>query len=214
MAKGMIVWRVCPTPRLLLVLSLGGTTSFTFCMGFGPVVSDRVCSRAPAIIVVVSQERRRIVLSIRLDQQEINEFLDHGHTLVLTTIDRDGYPHSTPLWYVYMDGLIYTRGRRNGQKVANIKRNEKVSCLVEEGNRWRDLKAVMVRGRAEEVTDPAEQERFQERNSVKYKDFRESQTNMPKATQAHYATPWIIFKITPEKKIATWDNKKISLPGR
>ena len=150
-------------------------------------------------------------MGIRLDQQEIDDFLDKGHTLILTTVDKDGYPHSTPLWFVYMDGMIYTRGRRRGQKTVNIQRNPKVSCLVEEGDRWRELKAVMIRGRAREVTDPAEQERFQERNLRKYENFREPQTNMPKATQSHYSTPWIIFKILPEKRIATWDNKKISL---
>lgn len=150
-------------------------------------------------------------MGIRLDEKEINDFLSKGHTLILTTIDKDGYPHSTPLWFVYMDSLIYTRGRRRGQKTLNIQRNPKVSCLVEEGDRWRDLKAVMIRGRAEEVTDPAEQARFQKQNQKKYERFREPESNMPKASQAHYSTPWIIFKIIPEKRSATWDNKKIKL---
>ena len=110
-------------------------------------------------------------MGVRLDQQEIDEFLGNGHTLILTTVDKDGYPHSTPIWYVYTDGAIYTRGRRRSQKTANIRRNPKVSCLVEEGERWRELKAVMIRGRAEEVTDPAEQERFQRANAEKYDSF-------------------------------------------
>lgn len=152
-------------------------------------------------------------MGVRLDQQEIDEFLDNGHTLILTTVDKDGYPHSTPIWYVYMDGLIYTRGRRRSQKTANIRRNSKVGCVVEEGLRWRELKAVMIRGRAEEVTDPAEQERFQRANAEKYDSFRESQKDLPKATRSHYSTPFIIWKITPEKRLATWDNKKIAVAG-
>ena len=152
-------------------------------------------------------------MGVRLDQQEIDEFLGNGHTLILTTVDKDGYPHSTPIWYVYMDDLIYTRGRRRSQKTANIRRNPKVSCVVEEGERWRELKAVMIRGRAEEVTDPAEQERFQRANAEKYDSFRESQTNLPQSDAVHYSTPFIIWKITPEKRPATWDNKKIALGG-
>jgi len=150
-------------------------------------------------------------MGVRLDQTEIDEFLTSGHTLILTSTDRDGYPHAAPLWYAYIDGHIYTRTMRKSQKAANIARDPKVCCLVETGERWRELKAVMIRGRAVEVEDEAMQKRFDATLSEKYANFRESGAAMPKRTQQHYAAPTVWWKIVPEKRSSSWDNRKIRL---
>ncbi len=88
-------------------------------------------------------------MGIRLDQQEIDDFLTNGHTLIVSTVDKDGYPHSTPVWYLYIDGQIYFRVRKPSLKTKNLLRNPKVCVLVETGDRWVDLKSVMIRGRVE-----------------------------------------------------------------
>ena len=148
-------------------------------------------------------------MAITLDEQEMEEFLTNGHTLIFSTIDKDGYPHSTPLWYVYMDGAVYTRGRTPSQKAQNINRNPQVSALVESGERWRDLKAVMIRGRAEIVEDEEVKQRYNELLNEKYGPYRTVAKSMPKATQQHYSRPLVFWKVVPEKKIASWDNRKI-----
>ena len=150
-------------------------------------------------------------MPVTLDPAEVDDFLAKGHTLVFTTIDKDGYPHSSPLWYVYMDGNIYVRGRAKSQKAANIARNANVCGLVETGELWRELKAVMIRGEAEEVIDDDELARFTQELTDKYADFREPQQNLPPRTQQHYSTSSRHWKIIPKKKLATWDNRKIRL---
>ncbi|MCL0102314.1 pyridoxamine 5'-phosphate oxidase family protein [Dehalococcoidia bacterium] len=150
-------------------------------------------------------------MPVTLDQAEVDDFLTQGHTLIFTTIDKDGYPHSSPLWYVYMDGNIYVRGRANSQKAANIARNANVCGLVETGELWRELKAVMIRGEAVAITDSHELAKFTQKLTDKYAGFRESQENLPKRTQHHYSTSSCHWKIVPRKKVATWDNRKIRL---
>ncbi len=150
-------------------------------------------------------------MAVTLDQNEIDDFLASGHTLIFTTLDRDGYPHSTPNWYVYMDGRLYLRTRQKSQKARNVGRDSRVSALVESGELWRELKAVMVRGRAEPVTDEKERARFEEALQVKYEAFRENRQRMTPRMQQHYAQSSIDFKIVPEKKLATWDNRKVRL---
>ena len=152
-------------------------------------------------------------MAVTLDEAEIEDFLTNGHTLVFTTVDKDGYPHSTPLWYVYMDGHIYTRGRAKSQKARNVDRDKKVCCLVETGELWRELKAVMIRGRAELLEEGEELQRFTEALTEKYKAFREPAQNMPGRAQQHYASSSAHWKVTPEKKLATWDNRKMRLAG-
>ena len=153
-------------------------------------------------------------MAITLDQSEIDSFLAQGHTVIFTTIDAAGYPHAAPLWYVYLDGAIYVRTLARSLKAKNIARNNKVCCLVESGERWRDLNAVIVRGHANAVTDDAALARIQAALDAKYSSFRETRQALPQRTQQHYSQSRVFFKVTPDKPIASWDNRKLRLtPG-
>src|SRR5439155_14476776 len=92
-------------------------------------------------------------MSVRLTPEEVEEFLTEGHELIFTTIGTDGYPLPIPVWYLYLDGAIYVRSIASLQKVVNARRNPKVAGVVSSGDAWVDLKAVIFRGEAEEVTD-------------------------------------------------------------
>ena len=82
-------------------------------------------------------------MGIQLDQDELDEFLESSHTMILATIRKSGEPFMTPLWYVYMDGAIYFSTPAQSAKVEHLKRDSRVCCLIEEGERWVDLKAVV-----------------------------------------------------------------------
>jgi nitroimidazol reductase NimA-like FMN-containing flavoprotein (pyridoxamine 5'-phosphate oxidase superfamily) len=148
-------------------------------------------------------------MGVTLEQDEIDQFLRDGHTVIVTTVGKDGFPHALPLWYVYDDGAIWFRKMRNSQGVKNMERDNRVACLVETGEMWADLKAVMIRGRAIEVTDPAEQERFNELSTAKYAAFRTANTTMPDSAVKHYAQQRAYMKVVPEKKVISWWNRKL-----
>ncbi len=153
-------------------------------------------------------------MGVTLNQQEIDDFLTKGHTLVITCLDKDGYPHSTPVWYVYMDGHVVFRIRTNSHKHKHITRNPKVTGLVETGERWRDLKAVMIRGQAQSIQDEATQRRYDAMLNEKYANFREAGSNLPSGTQKFYSVGKAYYRVVPQKKLATWDNQKIRLAAR
>lgn len=153
-------------------------------------------------------------MGVNLDQDEIDEFLRDGHTVTVSTIDKDGYPHSTPLWYAYLDGEVYFRKLKKSQGAVNIARNDKVCCLVETGEAWIDLKAVMIRGRAVPVTDEATIARFLAENERKYAPFRTVRAAMPGKTQQHYAQERVVYRVVPEKKIVSFWNRKLRFPGQ
>ncbi len=150
-------------------------------------------------------------MGVRLTPEEIDGFLEKGHTLIFTTVDKDGYPHSTPLWYVYMDGHIYTRTLKKSQKAKNVERDPKVCCLVETGERWVDLESVVIRGRAELVQDQATKEKYEAGLGAKYAEFRAPLQKAPSKVQQHYAQERVYYKIVPEKRIASWYNQKVRL---
>jgi PPOX class probable F420-dependent enzyme len=96
-------------------------------------------------------------MAAALTAEEVNEFLDsRPGWIVLTTIGRDGYPHSIPIGYFRLGDDVYMGARTGTQKTKNIERNPKVSLLLESGTTMADIKGVMIQGEASVITEPDE----------------------------------------------------------
>jgi nitroimidazol reductase NimA-like FMN-containing flavoprotein (pyridoxamine 5'-phosphate oxidase superfamily) len=150
-------------------------------------------------------------MGVRLTEEEINEFLNGSHTLIIATTRQSGEPFMTPVWYVWMDGAFWTRTGMDSPKVKHIKRSPRVCCLVEEGEKWVDLRAVISSCHAEIVADQALIDKVGDALDAKYASFKMEQTAMPDATKKHYASTRAIIKMTPREgeKIRSWYNRKI-----
>src|SRR5688500_16743531 len=101
-------------------------------------------------------------MGVRLSAQEIDEFLSRERTVIFTCLNRDGTPHSTPLWFLWDRGALYARTMRKLQKVKNVERDPRVSCVVETGEEYLQLKSVVINGNGSFEEDGAVQERFGE----------------------------------------------------
>ena len=78
-----------------------------------------------------------------------------SHKLQLATINRDGTPHLVTMFYVMLDGQIAFWTYRSAQKARNLARDPRVTCLVEAGEEYFELRGVQVAGRAQIVEDQA-----------------------------------------------------------
>ncbi|WP_446897284.1 pyridoxamine 5'-phosphate oxidase family protein [Clostridium sp. LBM24168] len=66
-----------------------------------------------------------------LEESDIQEILKHGEYGVLATIGENNYPYAVPLNYVYFNNSIYFHCAFEGNKLQNIKFNDRVSfCIV------------------------------------------------------------------------------------
>lgn len=149
-------------------------------------------------------------MGVQLDDQELERFLDAGHTLILGTIRKSGEPFLTPLWYVYRDGALYVRTPSRSAKVQHVRRNPRVCCLLEEGERWIDLKAAVLSCDAEIVEDEALCATIDKIFSEKYADFTPNLKAAPKATSNHYAGATTTLKLSPRPgETRSWYNRKI-----
>lgn len=83
-----------------------------------------------------------------MSEAEVEEFLQGPHHLQVATIGRDGRPHLVAMWYGFVDGALalWTYGR--SQKVVNLRRDPRITCLAEAGRRYDELKGVELLGRA------------------------------------------------------------------
>jgi PPOX class probable F420-dependent enzyme len=93
---------------------------------------------------------------ITMTDEEVTEFLSTGaKVLHIATIGRKGVPHLTPMWFVMDDGRIVFRSFTKSQKIVNLRRDPRLTVLVETGHSYDELRGVMIEAEAELIDDPA-----------------------------------------------------------
>src|SRR5216684_3796731 len=85
---------------------------------------------------------------IRMNDEEIRAFLEEQRTLQVASIDHDGWPHLVAMWYVLVNDQIVFWTYAKSQKAVNLRRDARLTCLVETGERYEELRGVQIKGRA------------------------------------------------------------------
>ncbi|MFC4535484.1 pyridoxamine 5'-phosphate oxidase family protein [Sphaerisporangium dianthi] len=95
-------------------------------------------------------QRARIVMS----GDEVDAFLRESRKFQLGTINPDGTPHMVTMFYGLTEGRLafWTYGK--AQKTRNIERDPRVSCLVEAGDDYAELRGVLLYGTARLIAEP------------------------------------------------------------
>lgn len=146
-------------------------------------------------------------MSVKMSDQEVNDFLAESITATVITINPSGIPLPAPVWYVNKGPDIYFRTMRKTQKAKNIARDPRTVVQVEAGLKYLELRAVVVTGTASEMS-ASEKDWFEDALAAKYKAQKAPQAALPDATKKHYDNPSVFYKVTPTK-VKTWDNRKI-----
>jgi nitroimidazol reductase NimA-like FMN-containing flavoprotein (pyridoxamine 5'-phosphate oxidase superfamily) len=93
----------------------------------------------------------------RLTEDQVEAYLDsRPGWAILSTIDKDGFPHSVPLGYFRLGRDIVMGVRDRTHKVANIERNPNVSIVLEDGSTMADIRGVLLQGHARIVREPSQ----------------------------------------------------------
>lgn len=90
---------------------------------------------------------------IRMTDDEIAEFLQGRHTLNVATYNHDGTIHLVAMWYGFVDGDIVFETFAKSQKVQNLRRDPRITVLVEDGDQYEELRGVEMVGSAEIIED-------------------------------------------------------------
>lgn len=81
---------------------------------------------------------------IEMSPEEIDRFFEEERVAIVSSFGPRGWPHSMPLWYVVRDGRIWSWTFRKSQKVVNLKRDPRVTVLVEAGDEYAQLRGVQL----------------------------------------------------------------------
>ena len=143
---------------------------------------------------------------IKMTAEEERKFLEEAKTMILVSNGRDGYPHPVPMWLVIRDGMPIMSTYGSSQKVLNLRRDPRVTALVEAGEQYEELRGVMIRGRAEIVEDRPVVEDVQVAFAHKYVGgpFPEGAEDLIRARAAKR----VAIRIIPER-ITSWDHSKL-----
>jgi hypothetical protein len=115
-----------------------------------------------------------------------------------------------PMWFVALDRRIYLRTPSKSKKLVRIRNDMRGNFLVERGERWRELCAVMLRVEVQRLEPGAEFDRAAEALAKKYAGFAESAGTLTDATRKHYSD-MVMVRLTPVGSAITWDNARIRL---
>lgn len=90
---------------------------------------------------------------ITMSDAEIATFVEQSRTATLATIGPAGTPHLVAMWYGLIDGQIWFETKAKSQKAQNLLRDNRVTCMVEDGHTYDTLRGVSFEGRAVVVDD-------------------------------------------------------------
>jgi PPOX class probable F420-dependent enzyme len=86
---------------------------------------------------------------LAMEPHEVLAFLNEGHRAHVATINPDGTPHVVPMSYVVLDDCLTIWTDPQSRKVTNLRRDARITCLVETGATFPEMRAVQLCGQAE-----------------------------------------------------------------
>jgi PPOX class probable F420-dependent enzyme len=146
---------------------------------------------------------------IRMSPEEVEAFLHERQTMAMATMGPDGRPHLVAMWYGFLDGAPAIETYRKSQKVLNLRRDPRITCLVENGDTYDTLRGVELVGTAEIVEDPDVVLEVARDVVSRYHDLPPEAAGELAAAMARKR---VAVKVNVER-VVSWDHSKLGLPS-
>lgn len=97
----------------------------------------------------MANQRSQVVMS----DDEVDTFLTQQRSSTVATIGPNGQVHLVAMWYAWLDGHIWLETKAKSQKVVNLRRDPRMSFLVEAGHTYDQLRGVSLEGNGVVIED-------------------------------------------------------------
>ena len=91
---------------------------------------------------------------ITMTDDEIAGYLERSRVATMATLGATGMPHLVAMWYAVIDGQIWFETKARSQKAVNLRRDNRITAMTEDGHTYDTLRGVSIEGTAEIVEDP------------------------------------------------------------
>ncbi len=142
-----------------------------------------------------------------MSDDEVTAFLQEARKLQLATINPDGTPHLVTMFYGLDQGRITFWTYAKAQKARNLERDPRVTCLVETGDDYGELRGVLLYGEAKRVD---------EREHVLAVGLQVARRMTPGVADEHLL-PYVeqtgrkrVAYIVERTKVVSWDHRRLT----
>ena len=144
-----------------------------------------------------------------MSDEEIVAFLEGSRTATMATNGPGGAPHLVAMWYGLIDGKVYFETKAKSQKVQNLRRDAAITCMVEAGESYDQLRGVAIEGRAALLEDPSSDEYWDAAISVFQRyDGPYRDEHRPRLEAMMHKR--VVVRIDP-LRVRSWDHRKLGL---
>jgi len=150
-------------------------------------------------------ERERL----RMSDHEIKTHLDACYRMQVATLDEDGSPHLVPLAFMWFDGQLAFWTDPRSRKVRNLRRDPRITCLIETGDGPDEFRAVQISGRAEVIDDADTSRRAGEALRVRYGGPLDDDAR----AWVDSLVPVRVVVIVHPGRVVSWDHRKLAGVG-
>jgi len=91
---------------------------------------------------------------ITLTDDEVAAFIEEQRSATMATVGPTGVPHLVAMWYGVVDGQIWFETKGRSQKAVNLRRDPRITVLLEDGLTYDTLRGVSIEGTAVISEDP------------------------------------------------------------
>lgn len=133
-------------------------------------------------------------------------FIEAQKSLQVATINRDGTPHLSTLWFAMVDDAIVFETYTKSQKIRNLERDPRIACLLEDGEEYNQLRGVQINGTAELHTDQDEVHELA--RAVMIRNNPDVGAELLDEAARHMAAKRTAVVVKAER-VVTWDHRKL-----
>src|SRR5258706_4304940 len=90
---------------------------------------------------------------VRMTDAEADAFLHERQSMSIATFSHDQTIHLVAMWYGFYEGKPAFETFTKSQKILNLRRDGRITALVEDGDAYEKLRGVELVGRGEVIDD-------------------------------------------------------------
>ena len=146
---------------------------------------------------------------VQMDDAEVDAFLTEQRSSTVATIGKDGAVHLVAMWYAWLDGHVYLETKAKSQKVVNLRRDPRMSFLVENGHTYDQLRGVALEGNGVVLED--EQLVWDVCVNV-FERYNAPYTEEMRPFVEVMARNRVVVRLDADR-VRSWDHRKLGLPA-
>ncbi|MDT7550835.1 MAG: hypothetical protein QOE84_3229 [Actinomycetota bacterium] len=144
---------------------------------------------------------------ITMTDEEISSFIARSRTATMATIGPTGVPHLVAMWFAVIDGQVWFETKAKSQKAQNLRRDPRMTVMLEAGMTYDTLRGVSLEGQGV-IVDDADAlwqvgvslwERYTGPYSEEMRPFVEQMLNKRVAVRVD------------TERVRSWDHRKLGL---